>query len=68
MSVYQGTLVARARELLLETSIPTRRVAKELDMEYQWLLLFKVGKIKDPGCSKIQMLYEFLSGKKLELQ
>lgn len=64
----RGALVARTRELLqLETDKPKgqRRslftIAVESEVPFSWLRKFKNGSIADPGTSKVEALYNYLS-------
>lgn len=61
-------LLAKTRELLKQTSVPVMDIHKETGLSYHWLNQMKYSKHQvDPSVSKIEKLYEFLSGKQLEV-
>ena len=52
--------------LLRKDLRPLYQIANETKLSYHWLCKLKRGSIRGPGVDKIQPLYEFLSGKKLQ--
>lgn len=63
----QVNLMQRTIELLDNPpegkSLP--EIATDLHISYYWLRKFKSGEIKDPSVNKVQVLYEYLTGKPL---
>ena len=60
-------LKERTIELLRETSIPISQIAKDCELQERWLYHLKNDYWDDPGVLKIERLYEYLSGKSLNL-
>jgi len=42
-------------------------VCRDTGLPYHWLVHFKNGRYKNPSVNRVQVLYEHLSGKELEL-
>lgn len=58
------TLLARTLALLKErrASVPLPRIASETGLHYEWLKKLAYGQIPDPGVTKIERLYAYLTG------
>lgn len=61
----ERTLLAQTRALLQESDLSQLEIFKATGLTPFWLSSVSTGKVADPSVNKIQMLYEFLSGKKL---
>lgn len=62
MSLYEVT-----RKLLWNAPVPMMRIGKQLAIPYQWLVKFRNGDIPDPSVNRIQLIYETLTGRELEV-
>lgn len=62
-----GSLYARTLELLHSCGKTLPLIYKETDIPFYWLRKFSSGTIPDPSVNRVQRLYEYLSGKKLEV-
>lgn len=63
-----GTLFQKARQLLIaRQGISYLAVYVDTGLDPSWLSQFASGKLKDPGVNKVQKLYEYLTGKRLEV-
>jgi hypothetical protein len=62
MSLFDET-----RKLLIDAPLPLMRLGKQLCIPYQWLIKFRNGEIPDPSVNRVQLLYETLTGKELEV-
>lgn len=64
-----STLLDRTRQLLADRprSMTLAKIACDLGLTEGWLLDMRRPTIGDPGVIKVQKLYEYLSGRKLEL-
>lgn len=62
-------LAAATRAMLLKTTIPVVQIAADCDLSYPWLMRYKgrFGETEMPSVDKIERLYEYLSGKRLEI-
>ena len=54
-------------ELLRESPKPLPKIAKDCNLKERWLYHLKNDYWDDPGVLKIERLYEYLSGKSLNL-
>ncbi len=64
---FGNSLHEATRKLLLDTPIPVMRISKELKISYVWMMKFRNGEIQDPGANRVQSLWEYLSGRDLEV-
>jgi hypothetical protein len=55
----------RTLALLNEKQYDIKIVAQATELQYDWLIKFRRGAIKDPSVHKVQKLYEYLTGKPL---
>jgi|WetSurMetagenome_2_1015567.scaffolds.fasta_scaffold692625_2 hypothetical protein len=62
MSLFDTT-----RRLLLDSPVPLLRLGKQLVIPYQWLIKFRNGEIPDPSVNRVQLIYETLAGRDLEV-
>lgn len=64
-----NNLTETTRELLINRprTMTFYYIYEQTDIKKSWLAQFATGNIKEPSANTIQKLYEFLSGKKLEL-
>ncbi len=62
-------LATVARALLMSTRIPIVRIAEDCELSYPWLMRYKshYGATEMPSVDKIERLYEYLSGKRMDL-
>ena len=62
-----NTLIIKTMELVndYEGSLP--ELYKATDISFYWLRKFKNGEFANPSVNRVQWLYEFLSGKQLDL-
>lgn len=60
-----GSLVERTIELLNKTELTLPEVYRETGVPFYWLRKFKQRDVIFPSANRVQVLYEFLSGKKL---
>lgn len=51
----------RPRDLTYEV------IAEATGLDADWINAFRNGRIKDPGVSKVEKLYTFLSGRELDI-
>lgn len=65
MSTLYDRTYALLRERMATTSLQT--ISRESDLPYYWLNKISIGATKDPGVRRVQKLYEYLTGKPLEL-
>lgn len=63
----KGSLHSRTLDLLEQSRIPLPEIYKETHLPYYWLKKFSSGEIRDPSVNRVQRLYEFLAGRKLEV-
>jgi hypothetical protein len=63
-----GTLHEITRELLKADAQTTFDVAVGTELSYSWIVAFACGRMKNPSVSKVQRLYEYLTGKPLALR
>lgn len=61
----QGTLMQRTIALMQGKDLI--RLSVDADVNYHWLKKFAKGQVDNPSVNRVQRLYEFLSGTKLEL-
>lgn len=62
------TLVEKTRELCIHRrrTITMEMIANHLGCTPNWVSLFSTGRIPNPSCNKMQMLYEYLAEKQLD--
>lgn len=58
-----GTLMTRTLELFKERN--TLDVYEATRLPWYWLNQFKSGKVKNPSVNRVQFLFEYLSGEKI---
>jgi len=63
----KGSLHRKTLDLLKQSGIPLPEIYKETNLPYYWLKKFRSGEIKEPSVNRVQRLYEFLAGRKLEV-
>lgn len=61
------SLLEATRALMQDDSEFVMDVFRETGIPFFWLRGFAKGQYKNPGINRIQYLYEYLSGKKLEV-
>jgi hypothetical protein len=61
------SLMSKTLELLHADSRGLAVISVTADVPYHWLEQFRRGIIKNPSVNRVQALYEFLSGRKLEV-
>lgn len=62
-----GTLMSRTITLLRERNETLPHITEKTGIPFYWLRKFAGGEIDDPGVNRIQKLYEYLAGRKLEV-
>lgn len=62
------TLLARTIELVTTCGKSPGKIAAETGLSVYWITSLRYGTTKEPSVNKIVMLYEHLSGKKLEVK
>lgn len=65
--MQECTLLAKTRELLKTTPNSYLDIYKSTGLTPFWLTGVSTGKVLNPSVNRIQQLYEFLAGKKLDL-
>lgn len=60
-----GSLMAKTIKLLRGRDL--LQVYKETGISYYWLRKFLAGKFTNPSVNRVQSLYEYLSGNKINL-
>ena len=60
-------LKQRTIDLLRETPISMKQIAKDLDLNERWLFFFRKGHFDDPGVEKVERIYVYLTKKPLKL-
>lgn len=66
-SVTQGSLHAQTLALLRETELSLIEVSNATGLPFYWLQKFHYTDVKDPSVNRVQLLYEFLNSKKLQV-
>lgn len=61
------SLLVRTRELIRASDTPLLTIYKESGISFYWLKKFRDNEIKDPSVNRVQKLYEYLTGKELEV-
>ena len=61
------TLMEKTSELLNNTQIPIEKISSETTLTFYWLTRFRRNEFKDPGVNKVEILYEYLTGKNLSV-
>lgn len=64
---FVSSLKDRTLALLRSQKISLLEIHAKTGIGFWWLKAFRDGQIADPGVSRTQALYEFLTGKKLEV-
>ena len=59
--------IEKTLRLLKDSQLQKERIAVETGTTCSWLYLFQRGGMADPGYKKVKRLYEYLSGRKLEV-
>lgn len=67
LSIERGSLHEVTLKLLKGHRLTLPEVYKETNLPYYWLKKFSSGEINDPSVNRVQALYEYLSGRKLEV-
>ena len=62
-----GSLHLTTLELLKSSEETTFDVAVATGLTYGWLVAFGANSMRNPSASKVQKLYEYLTGKPLKL-
>ena len=62
------TLYEQTLRLLTDTNLTIQEIAKQSGLPYDWLVSVRYDRVKDPSVNRIQTLYEFLSGKPLNVE
>lgn len=67
--VKQMSLVTRTKELMKERPrhLTIAVISSKTGLTVGWLQSFSATGEKDPGANRVQTLYEFLTGKQLEV-
>ncbi len=65
MGEPQGTLMQRTVALVQGRDLI--RLSVDINMNYYWLKKFAKGQVDNPSVNRVQRLYEYLSGAKLDL-
>lgn len=60
-----GSLHSVTRELLCECGETPFDVAVATGLSHSWLVAFRYDRMHSPSVSKVQLLYEYLTGKPL---
>lgn len=63
----EGTLVKKTLELLRGEGVNLLEIYSQTDIGFHWLSQLRGGRIKNPSANRIQALYEYLSGKTLDV-
>ena len=63
-----SSLLRRTRTLLRKTRQTHKDVARATRIPVAWIQQFSVSRSTNPGVTRVQKLYEYLSGSKLELK
>ena len=61
-TLYEQTLI-----LLQDSELTLQEVAVGSGLPYDWIVSVKYDRIKNPSVNRVQQLYEFLSGKPLNV-
>lgn len=62
-----GKLMRRTLELLRDRQVTRRAIYDATGIKLDWLQKFEQRQIDNPSVNTVERLYEFLSGKELEL-
>ena len=62
-----GTLYERTLVLLKESEVSLPKVYLDTRLPYYWLKKFSSGDIKNPSVNRVQKLYEYLTGRELDV-
>jgi hypothetical protein len=60
MSLLRTTQKLLERAVADDTSLRQLAEASEGSVEYEWLVKFAQGSVKDPGVNRVQALHDFL--------
>ena len=63
-----STLLKRTRTLLRHTTQTHADISEATGIPIAWINQFSVSRSQNPGVARVQRLYEYLSGKRLELK
>lgn len=61
------TLMEKTLQLLKETNTPIETITQDTKLTFYWLTRFRRNEFKDPGVNKVELLYEYLTGKNLSV-
>ncbi len=61
------SLMSKTRELLRNRDMSLPDIANATDVPFYWLRKFNYGEIKSPSVNRVQKLYEYLVGRKLDV-
>lgn len=67
MSETNGTLVLKTRELLMTDRRSSFAISLATGIQVDWIRQFRINRFPNPGVNRVQRLYEFLAGRKLEV-
>ena len=67
MSETNGTLVLKTRELLIASPQSSFAISLATGIQVDWIRQFRINRFPNPGVNRVQRLYEFLAGKKLDV-
>ena len=60
-----STLYEQTLELLVASELTIQDIATQSGLPYDWLVSIRYDRVKNPSVNRVQILYEFLSGKPL---
>lgn len=62
------TLYEQTLKLLIASELTILDIAERADLPYDWLVSIRYDRVKNPSVNRIQKLYEFLTGKPLNVE
>lgn len=65
--VPESTLLDVTKNLLKTTSKSTAEISAATGASFAWLMGLKAGRVRNPGVNTVVAVYEYLSGKSLEV-
>lgn len=63
----RGSLYRVTLELLRSGKLTNIEIHKRSGVSFGWLNNIRYNEVRDPGVNNVQALYEFLTGKKLDI-
>lgn len=63
----QGTLMSRTVKLLRRDTRSLTQISFDAQIPVDWLKRLSSGRLRDPGVNRMQALYEYLTGKQLDV-